>query len=135
MGWEKVAVGGSHRSGPPLGPDEVSIIETKNGNSLLHRINFRASILPDGCKAVTLNIDKKRKRLGFFKAEEGYERRVISYNRQRSLVYVSIPKTIVALGFRRGRFKIFRGNAKAPDNLHFYIKGMTKSEKDEPKKE
>jgi len=98
----------------------VSIVTSKVNKSHVFRLNFTKKNLPEGQNRIILKVDKHKGRIGVFKAIKDDEgRRVTPYGKKTRLVYISCPRIIGEIGFKKGRYEIIR-KSDNPD-IYFYI--------------
>lgn len=139
MPWEFVK-GRSSFGVEPLGMDEVSIVQTtnnRNKDKKFYRMNVHLDNFPKDTKSVKLAIDKEKQRIGLFKCPlaEAFEGKGLTkYSDKSKVRYITLPRTIIELGFEKGRYQIVK-KKEQPEDMYFYIsvKGKKEGKKEEAK--
>lgn len=127
MSWETLELGRFGGSAPPLPLGQVSMSKSLNNRSPIFRINVNRKDLPKDCARVTIKIDKKRQRVGFFH-DKGEHSRKLVHLKSAKLVYLTLSrKHLDPLGFTKGRYKTVTPK-DAMGGMLFYVSPKQKIE-------
>ena len=133
MGWEQIKGRSSGFGCEPIPEDEISIVSSANGNSIIYKCNVHPRNFPDGTKQCRVMVDREKGKIGFFTPDPKdlfANKGICAYGKQK-LAYISLPKFIADIGFVKGRYKILHPKEENKE-MFFYISKNKRGE--DPKK-